>query len=211
MEQQLKGSIANIFSFFSGLYTNPISWHQDISEDKWRALGEEIFKVWNLSFPIEWSSVQNCKELNKLYTIHFSGGLKSSVLPIESVYKPWTQDRSCALPFAKSKGYLLGDSAYHMFYLLESFQIELPEEYSNTPDHLVILLDFLSVLYKYSTTSFIEDYLIHHFDWLRDYNHEFKKHAKEGSFYLALTDVLVQVIEEEKARVKKEMELAATL
>lgn len=40
----------------------------------------------------------------------YTGDTGKGVFPVESIYRPWTEDPSCCLPFSSSRGYLNGDA-----------------------------------------------------------------------------------------------------
>lgn len=98
----------------------------------------------------------------------WGGGLAPTAIPVESVYKIWTTDPTAQVMIASSKGYLMGDSAIHILYILEQLNMTLPEEYRQMPDHLAILLELLACIIRTRPVgeklSFIRD----HFDWLDD-------------------------------------------
>jgi nitrate reductase assembly molybdenum cofactor insertion protein NarJ len=128
-------------------------------------------------------------QMQKIYVESIGG----SAVPVESIYKQWTADRTCNLPFAKSKGYLLGDSALHIRFILERFDIEIPEEYKNIPDHLAILLELLGCFIENAEETFTTQFLVDHFDWLDEFAARIE--ALPGNrFYLQVTRLLQQML-----------------
>lgn len=113
---------------------------------------------------------------------------------VESTYKPWTGDNRCGMVFANSGGLIMGDAAVHLLDLYDGLSLDLPDRYRSTPDHLVVELEFLALLYRDGTIEqgrvFIED----HLDWVPD----LREAAAEGdpdSFYtqaIALIDLFLQ-------------------
>jgi TorA maturation chaperone TorD len=87
---------------------------------------------------------------------------------VESTYKPWTGDSSCVLAFAGDKGLLMGDAALHMREMFRQFSLEVPEEFRSSPDHLVLELEFLSLLYHCATREQIQRFIKDHLDWIPD-------------------------------------------
>ncbi|MDF2858612.1 MAG: putative component of anaerobic dehydrogenase, partial [Neobacillus sp.] len=116
------------------------------------------------------------------------------VLPVESVYKEWTADRTCQLPFARSKGYLVGDSALHIHYILEKFAFEIPEEFRNMPDHLSILLELLGYFISHGNKELAVQFLADHFDWLGDFEDSLREQS-ENQFYLQITRYLRYILD----------------
>lgn len=87
---------------------------------------------------------------------------------IESVFKPWTIDESCGMPFAKDKGYIMGDWAHHMLHLYELLNFEIPEKFSFCPDHLILELEFMSILVEEADHREQLQFIEQHLDWLAD-------------------------------------------
>lgn len=125
----------------------------------------------------------------------FMGTVATSAPPIASLYKVWTQDPSAQIVIAGQKGYLMGDGALHIKHLLHSFGLELPPEWSQKPDHIVILLELLAVFLEQLTSHEVEEYLADHFDWLTDFYQQLETVATHD-FYLIITRLLMSVIEQ---------------
>jgi len=85
---------------------------------------------------------------------------------VESTYKPWTGDGSCALAFAGDKGLLMGDGAVHMREIYSRLSLEVPEEFRSMPDHLLLELEFLSLLYRSAAPEQIQGFMADHLDWV---------------------------------------------
>lgn len=136
------------------------------------------------------------EQWKRLYFETFGGGANK---PIESLYKPWTMDNTCGMPFARSKGFLLGDSAMHIRFLLQKFEMEIPEDYMNTPDHLVILLELLAYFIENAPVEFTYQFMEEHFDWLPEFESNLKM-LPNSNFYLQITGVLLEVIQLIKTR-----------
>ena len=132
------------------------------------------------------------KDFQEFKFIYYNtlGGIgNAGVLPVESLYKPWTLDSTCEMPFARNKGYLLGDSAFHIRYLLEQFDMKVPTEYGSIPDHLAILLELLSFFIKKAPDDFTNQFIEEHFDWLDDFAEKLEE-IPEHPFYLSLIGLL---------------------
>ncbi len=87
---------------------------------------------------------------------------------VESTYKFWTRDHGCVLAFAGEKGLLMGDAALHMREMFHQFSLEVPEEFRSTPDHLILELEFLSLLYHSATKEQVQRFIKDHLDWIPD-------------------------------------------
>ncbi len=106
-------------------------------------------------------------ELDQEYRRLFSGP-GPCVSLIESSYKPWTNDPECRVSFAREKDLLMGDSALHMAALFRSAGLDLPGEFGACPDHLVLELEFLGVLYRAATDREVKLFLDGHLDWISE-------------------------------------------
>lgn len=144
------------------------------------------------------------RDLKDEYSRLFSSEAGSEKISlVESVYKPWTQDPHCPLPFATEKGLLMGDSALHLMALYKHCGLELEGEYRGIPDHLAMELEFLSFLYQRATDKEIKRFIEDHLDWiilLREKFMEFQSHP----FYRSALEVLLFFLFKEKERLEVE-------
>jgi TorA maturation chaperone TorD len=128
-----------------------------------------------------------CRELSGEYDRLFGGKTGNSAPLVESCYKPWTQDEECHLSFARGKGLLMGDPSLHMAEIFRHSGLEVPKPFHACPDHLVLELEFLSVLYGNATDREVKQFIQDHLDWVpqmrRDLNqlgpHPFYRSAAE--------------------------------
>ena len=104
--------------------------------------------------------------LQKFYSSYIQGCGKTSILPVESLFKRWTDDPTARLPIAGSTGYLMGDSAMHVQYLLNYYSLSVPTEYRMMPDHLALLLELAAFLLKSRTPEESRLFISQHLDWL---------------------------------------------
>lgn len=111
---------------------------------------------------------QEFQAMKTIYNRCLAGNFPPFILPVESLFKRWTEDRTAQVSIASSKGYLLGDSALHIQYLFKEFQLEVPSDYAQMPDHLALLLELLAYMLINRPTDECRDYLQDHFDWLSD-------------------------------------------
>jgi len=107
-------------------------------------------------------------DLRREYERLFASLPGQKISLVESTYKPWTGDGSCALAFAGDNGLLMGDAALHMREIYRQLSLEVPEELCSTPDHLLLELEFLSLLYHSATPEQTQGFIEDHLDWVPD-------------------------------------------
>ncbi len=127
------------------------------------------------------------------YNNCFLGKKQPFAPPVESVYKVWTKDQSYQLPHKNQLGYLMGDSALHIKYLLETLALEIPKEYEGVPDHLAILLEIYAFLHIEGMDREADDFLKDHLDWLPGFSEALQK-AGDSDFYLYAISKLQQLL-----------------
>ncbi|CAM3707481.1 molecular chaperone [Mesobacillus zeae] len=196
MDQQDEKKLhtANLFSMLAELYKDPDMefWNDFCNNKLLDQIKEELSLYgetaqWEVTdIPTEFSS------LKKMYAD--SLGSQGVAIPVESLYKQWTADPSCTLPFAKSKGYLLGDPAMHVKFILNEFEMEIPEEYKSTPDHLAVLLELLSYFILHAPDEFTFHFMDDHFDWLEEFLLRLAE-TNSSPFYYQMTKMLERLLE----------------
>jgi len=197
--------VAEIFLILAEFYKYPTEdfYNNIINGDVDKQLAE-LFKAVNyeLDTPQFTSWVGDFKGLRAEYSSSFLGITAPFAVPVESAYKVWTNDTSFQIPIANSKGYVMGDSALHIMHLFEHFQLQIPEEYAQMPDHLTILLELYGFIIKERSLQQCKVFLKDHFDWLGDFEEVLKK-VDKSKFYIYVVDVLKKVIREEKKYLEK--------
>ncbi len=118
-----------------------------------------------------------------------------AALPIESIYKIWTTDKSANLNIAQQKGYLMGDSAIHISHLLKTLGLEIPAEFKNMPDHLTILIELLAFLLVNYSGEEVHTFITEHFDWLKDFKAKLEE-IGALSIFIEITSWLISIIEQ---------------
>lgn len=192
-----KQKTAEIFLIVAELY-KPVTlefWNELKQEKLLHSLvkaSQEVFGIDSQSL-ID-AEPENYEQFQMLFATTISEGEKKAVLPVESLYKEWTQDHTCTLPFAKSKGYLQGDSALHIRHLLNEFQIEIPPEYAGMPDHLSILLELLAYFIEHAPAEFTTQFIVDHFDWLAEFEQKLSE-VSNHPFYPHVTRFLIEVLD----------------
>jgi len=101
---------------------------------------------------------------------------------VESTYKPWTMDKECRMVFASSNGLFMGDCALHMIEIYRQLFLEVPEAFRSMPDHLVLELEFLALMYRFASDEQIERFIGDHLDWIPDLKETLEK-ANPHPFY----------------------------
>ena len=140
--------------------------------------------------------------LKLFYLRCFIGIGRQSALPVESIYKKWTEDPSARLPIAGSTGYLMGDPALHARYLLDHYQLQIPPDYRMMPDHLLLLLELLAYLLENRPPEESRTFLNQHFDWLDSFGKAVEAIAADDSedskakqFYQLALQTLIQAVQ----------------
>lgn len=105
-------------------------------------------------------------ELSAAYEELFHQWNGAAVSLVESTYKRWSDDRECGMVFASSTGLLMGDSAVHMHELYLKGGMELPDTFRSMPDHIVLELEFLSLLYESDAKEKARAFIMEHLDWV---------------------------------------------
>ena len=121
-------------------------------------------------------------DLQREYERLFGNLPGSKISLVESTYKPWSRDSGCVLAFAGEKGLLMGDAALHMREMFRQLSLEVPEEFRSTPDHLVLELEFLSLLYTCATQEQVRRFITDHLDWIPDLKEQVER-ANPHPFY----------------------------
>lgn len=193
-----------IYLLFCNLISKPKA---EIYEELKSDLHIELWEKYNdffagIKIPESWKD-NNLPDLNKWQSLWQdyldinNPGLKL----IESVYKPWTIDESCGMPFADDKGYIMGDWAHHMLHLYNLLNFEIPEEYSFCPDHLILELEFMSILVTEADHREQLQFIEQHLDWLDDLVEEAEDNEID-KFYLELLIWLKDFVEADRSYLK---------
>jgi putative dimethyl sulfoxide reductase chaperone len=117
------------------------------------------------------------------------GEWEEKISLVESTYKTWTTDKGCQMVFAASKGLVMGDYALHMQELYRRASLEIPEEYRSMPDHLVLQLEFLALMYRFASDEAIERFIGDHLDWIQELKGAMET-AKPHPFYWNAVELL---------------------
>jgi TorA maturation chaperone TorD len=115
---------------------------------------------------------------------------------VESTYKPWTTDKGCGMVFASSKGLVMGDSALHMQAVYRQASLEVPESFCSMPDHLLLELEFLALLYRSASIEQIERFIGDHLDWIPELKAAVEK-ANPHPFYRNAVEIIYLFLQQE--------------
>ncbi len=121
---------------------------------------------------------------------------QGKIKPIESIYKVWTTDPSCEMPFADDKGYLMSDWAQHMEYILDQIGKDIPDEFQSMPDFIGFELELMSILVEKKLEERQKMFLEHHMDWIPDMRKEAEK-KQISQFYREVIRLLEKFVREE--------------
>lgn len=115
----------------------------------------------------------------------FFGPLPPYIVPVESVYKRWTNDPECRLPIASEKGYLMGDPAIDMIERYRRHGMVIPDSYSSMPDHITLELEYMAFLCGNAAESEQKEFLDSHMDWVNELTNDIKGFSGTNIFYSA--------------------------
>jgi TorA maturation chaperone TorD len=170
-----------------------------VSGSEFQELWRQVESTYSIQFPKSWriEALPALKEWDRMWNITM-GPVKPLTEPIESLYKVWTRDQSCEAPIANQKGYLKSDWACHMEELLTQIGFEIPLQFAHCPDHLILELEFASLLVEAASIEAQIKFAEHHFDWLEDLFEDSKnKNVPEmyqDLYYLCLQYVRADIL-----------------
>ncbi|TVQ37283.1 MAG: hypothetical protein EA384_12445 [Spirochaetaceae bacterium] len=167
---QKRKTIVAVYSMFSSLMQAPsYSTHREIAAGKAAQVWEDLFPGTGPrpTIPESWhaAAIPPYDEWRRIYNDVMSPATPLLV-PVESIYKVWTTDPSCEMPFARETGLLQGDSAQHLYQIYREIGFELPTAYADRPDHLVLELEFMGLLVEADNPASQQLFLSQHLDWL---------------------------------------------
>ena len=117
--------------------------------------------------------------------LHFTGGLPSSTQAIESLYVP--NEDTGAFEYC-------GKSARYMRDLIRSLGSEVPQAFSDCPDHLSLELEISAHLLRHDAQS-AREFISNRFAWLDSYAQRLSSIEADASFYAAAVGVLGAVLD----------------
>lgn len=185
-------ALKNLFMIFAEFFKFP---EKDFFYEIKRGEIDEQIKALSLLAGVSLTTnfmkeIDSYEQLVASYNVCFLGVEKPYAPPIESVYKQWTTDESFHVPFKKQKGYLMGDSAYHVRHIIQAFNLQIPVEYDMMPDHLTILLEVFSYLIGQELLQEAKQFKEDHLDWLPDLEKALDGLQKGNRFYIYVLNEL---------------------
>lgn len=132
--------------------------------------------------------------LKNEYRRLFLGPLQPYIVPVESVYKKWSNDPECKLTIAAEKGYLMGDPAIDMIKRYQDHGIVIPDKYSSMPDHIALELEYMSFLCRNADVEKQREFGSIHLDWVDELLEEIKNFKQGSKFYSACVEITALII-----------------
>lgn len=189
----------DIFAQLSEFFKEPtVEFADDVASGRLRSFFEEVFA----SHETEESSMLNGLSVSgDVYTILeeeyrrlFVGPMPPYIVPVESVYKRWSNDPECKLPIAAEKGYLMGDPAMDMIRRYQTHDIVIPDKYSSIPDHIALELEYMAYLFINGVHDEQKEFLASHLDWVDDLTRNIRNFKESSKFYAAGAEVTALII-----------------
>ena len=146
--------------------------------------------------------------LTAMYNKTMGPAAVRSVLPVESLFKLWCEDDGSCHPSNAARGLLMGDPAMHMLELYSRFGIEVSGGFSGQPDHLVLELEFLSMLYEKCAAEVIKRFMMDHLDWVSDLLAQWRE-TGVPVFYIRAAGAIDFFLEKEMAVLRCDQEVPA--
>lgn len=122
-------------------------------------LTPELYENWPML-------ASNLSSLTSAFRQSFLFPIESRVVPVESIYRPWTYDSTADNLCAQAKGLFMSDHALHMKALFEDHGLALPTEFLSTPDHLCLELEFAALLLDQHKLEHYAVFIQEHLNWL---------------------------------------------
>lgn len=129
----------------------------------------------------------------------FEGPLPPYIVPVESIYKRWSNDPECKLTIAGEKGYLMGDPAIDMIKRYQAYGIVIPDKYSSMPDHIALELEYMSFLCRNADVEKQREFGSIHLDWVDELLEEIKNFKQGSKFYSACVEITALIISKSTA------------
>ncbi|MBI4634069.1 MAG: molecular chaperone TorD family protein [Deltaproteobacteria bacterium] len=189
MNVMTNGEKEQFCAFAASLLAPPdVAMVDDLRQEELRSLIEAYAREWggDRQLPSALTKEAGKKDflstLQEEYARLFGQWEGEKISLVESAYKPWTTDKECGMVFAASTGLVMGDYALHMLEIYRQLSLKVPEEFRSMPDHLVLELDFLALLYKFASSAQIERFIGDHLDWVPELKEAMEK-ANPHPFY----------------------------
>lgn len=130
----------------------------------------------------------------------FLGPLPHYIVPVESVYKRWSNDPECKLVIAGEKGYLMGDPAMDMIKRYQVHGIVIPYQYSSMPDHIALELEYMAFLCRNALQNEQREFLDSHLDWINSLSDDINEKDNVG-FYSTAVEITGYLINRKRQQI----------
>lgn len=134
----------------------------------------------------------SASELSSFAARHFTGGLPSSAVPVESLYVAWS-NRSQGSLLGNLQGHYCSDAAVRMRDLMATYGLDEKSMIAPYPDHLAVELDFAAFLLKTGNGEDAREFISERFSWLSSYRARMVKLGDEALFHLAIIDLVLGI------------------
>ncbi len=190
--------LANLYAQLSEFFKEPTEeFADDVASGRLLDYFNEVFWVIGL----DTSLLSGISINSDVYTILkeeyrrlFSGPLPPYIVPVESVYKRWSNDPDCKLSIAAEKGYLMGDPAMDMIRRYQAHGIVIPDKYSSMPDHIALEMEYMAFLCINGDIEEQMEFLGSHLNWIDELAKEIKNFEQGSKFYSAGAEITVLII-----------------
>ena len=146
--------------------------------------------------------------LSSLYEKTMGYTAEKRLHPVESLFKAWCSNAMEEEQREELRGLLMGDPAVHMLTLYSGCGIDIPEEYHSRPDHLVLQLEFLSLLYENSTDGIVLGFITDHLDWMPELRARCGQ-LEVPDFYIGAVEAIDSFLNSEIERIRCLQEVRA--
>jgi len=154
-----------------------------------------------IKIPASLKTAPTYREYRYFADSHFVGGLFSSVIAVESLYRTWTSLPDRQLAFDSLQGFYDSDSAAHMRFLYKNLGIDGAAYSQLPPDHLSLLLSFLGLLLENAQPRDTITFINEHLDWIGNLLHTIRACHESPDWMIAITELLIAYLENLNNRV----------
>ena len=193
-----KGLLSDIYAQLSEFFKEPAKeFAGDVASGRLFDYFTDVFSILGLdSAPLEGLAVDGDAHavLKDEYRKLFLGPLPPYIVPVESVYKRWSNDPSCTLPIAVEKGYFMGDPAMDMINRYQADGLVIRDAYASMPDHIALELEYMAFLLRSKDDEEAGKFLSGHLDWIGELARDIASLGGRGGFYCAVGEIALTVI-----------------
>ncbi|MBI3593215.1 MAG: molecular chaperone TorD family protein [Nitrospirae bacterium] len=135
--------------------------------------------------------------LKEEYKRLFLGPMPPYIVPVESVYKQWSNDPECKLPISGEKGYMMGDPAIDMIKRYQAHGIVIPDKYSSMPDHIALELEYMSFLCRNADIKNQREFVSSRLNWADELTRDIRN-LSGNTFYSLCAKITAFIISRSK-------------